>query len=1205
MLNPFRFGPPVSSNDEFFGRELIIGKILSLIDKGMPCSIVGERRTGKTSLLLHISHPDSRKLVESKLGPSLVVYQDLQGYNDLTFDKFWRLILNESLHQATIQGLHKNVLSLHNELISNKELDTHIIRKFALQLKQLKIRLLLLLDEFEYVSHNSELDRSFFGGLRNLISSNLLVSAIIASRKQLTEIERLIPGFDITTSPLFNVFTTLNIGVFHNNDARTLCNTYLQGTTVKFTDDDFKFLFELTGYHPFFLQMASFYLYEEYERNPKVNINEKEKSVIKSFSDQCNPHFEFYWSQCSDTEKIVLGIFATADRENKKIYSKEKQAKFSSAHQSLINKALLIPSPGNRDEYRIVSSAFSTWINETLLLTDSASPLVPHQIPSPPGDFTGRTVELNALLQAHKDGACISGLKGIGGIGKTALAFALAEKLAPAYPDGQLMLNMLGTSPTPLSAADAMRQVIQVFHPEARLPENEPELKNIYLSVLHGKKILLLLDNAHSRVQVEPLIPPKTCFLLVTSRWHFTLPGLKSFDLEALSPTDAIALLLSIDPRLDSPSTFQGEGTGARVNAASTLAALCEYLPLALRLAASTLAEQPTSPVEEFLERFTDTQTRLGLTGMDASLQISYDLLPPDLQEKLRSLAIFPAPFDRPAAAAVWKVDESSTQHTLDFLVNASLLDWDDTSGFHLHDLVRYFIAVKLTEQEAYSASIRHAEHYLEVANRSNNLYLQGGDNVLIGLQMFDRNWPQIRQGQAWVSSYAVSDQDAANLCNLYPEAARYCINLRLHPEHQIVWLKAALAASTWLGDKIYQGVHQGNLGLAYSKLGQYDTAIEYYQQALTIDREIGDLRGEGQDLGNLGNAYSALGQVEKAIEYNQQALEIDREIGDRFGEGADLGNLGLAYASLGQVEQAIMYYQQALVIAREFGDRRNEGVHLGNLGLAYADLGQLHQAIDHYQQALFIAREIGDRRGEDAALGNLGLAYADLGQLDQAINHYQQALVIAREIGDRRNEGACLGNLGLAYSEISQVDKAIQYYQQALVIAREIGDRRGEGAALGNLGLAYADLSQVDKAIQYYQQALVIAREIGDRRNEGNWLGNLGLAYADLGQLEQAIEHFQQALAIAREIGDRRGEGNQLGNLALTYEAQGELGRAVPLAATSLAIRVEIKMPEQYIKKMQDLLARLREKMGEAEYQVALAGTGDLEPPSTSLLSR
>lgn len=146
-----------------------------------------------------------------------------------------------------------------------------------------------------------------------------------------------------------------------------------------------------------------------------------------------------------------------------------------------------------------------------------------HQLPSPPADFTGREEDLEALRSALAQGGtgAIFGLRGAGGIGKTVLALKIAEELKPLYPDAQLYLDLKGVDPQPLTTAQAMTHVIRSYHPEARLPESEAELVGLYRSILDDKRVLLLMDNAANREQVEPLIPSSGSLLLVTSRFHF------------------------------------------------------------------------------------------------------------------------------------------------------------------------------------------------------------------------------------------------------------------------------------------------------------------------------------------------------------------------------------------------------------------------------------------------------------------------------------------------------------------------------------------------------------------------------------------------------------------------------------------------------------------------------------------------------------
>jgi tetratricopeptide (TPR) repeat protein len=730
-----------------------------------------------------------------------------------------------------------------------------------------------------------------------------------------------------------------------------------------------------------------------------------------------------------------------------------------------------------------------------------------HQLPPPPRDFTGREDELLELLAAvEAGGVTISGLQGMGGIGKTALALVLAARLTERYPDARIYLDLKGAGPLPLTAAEAMQHVIRAYVPEAKLPEKESELRGFYQSVLHSQRAILLMDNARDAAQVEPLIPPATCILLVTSRQHFTLPGLHAKNLEALPPADARALLLTIEPRI-----------GAEAEA---MAKLCGYLPLALRLASSALAERMDLSPQDYARRLTGAQERLKL--VDASLALSYDLLSPELQRQFRALAVFPETFDVDGAVAVWATEHDAAHDALSTLVRYSLLIWvEESKRYSLHDLVQDFAKSKRSDPEKAQDERRHAEHYLAISSAADNLHLKGGDAFLEGLRLFDTEWGNIRAGQAWATAHAAQDDAAARSASSYPSAGAYCLALRQHPRERILWLEAALAAARRLKDRAAEEAHLGNQGMAYANLGETRRAIEFYEQQLVIVREIGDRRGEGNALGNLGNAYADLGEPRRAIKFYEQNLVIAREIGDRRGEGNTLGNLGIAYANLGEPRRAIEFYEQRLVIAREIGDRRGEGSALGNLGNAYSDLGETRRAIGFGEQHLAVAREIGDRRGEGNALGNLGLAHANLGETRRAIEFYEQQLVIAREIGDRRGEGNAVGNLGNACLVLGETRRAIELYEQRLIIAREIGDRRGEGSALGNLGNACLVLGETRRAIESYEKALAIDREIGDRRGEGNALWNMSLALDQLGNRAQAIVHAEAALEIHEAIED------------------------------------------------------------------------------------
>ncbi len=706
----------------------------------------------------------------------------------------------------------------------------------------------------------------------------------------------------------------------------------------------------------------------------------------------------------------------------------------------------------------------------------------PFQIPAPPGDFTGQEEEIEETLEHFDKALAISSIQGLGGIGKTDLAKKLAQILKGKFPDGQIMIDLMGTYEPSLPPVEAMRKVVQLYVPVERMPKEEDRIRGLYQSVLSNKYLLLLMDNARNGEQVKPLLPPPNCAVIITSRQDIALPGMRTIRLDEMKPEKSVELLKRIVQ------------TSRNINGISDdcwkeIARLCGNLPLALRLAGTFLANTRDLSPEDYARSLQDERSRLeridkgskgsGEIGVQASLHLSYSRLPPEASRVFRMLSIFPQDFDSKAEEGICQ-DEDHEQ--LSELLRWNLVDYQDGSKrYRLHDLVRIFASHKLMEIDDEAARNeamqRHAEHFRDVLSSATQLYKKG--NALAGLNAFDLERTNIESAWAWAKENLAKSNAAASTCSSFLNAP-YLLELRQHPRERISWLETALSAARRLNDQSMEGVHLGNLGNANAALGDAHKAIEYYEQHLTFAREIGDRRGEGAVLGNLGNDYAALGDARKAIDYYEEVLAIAREIGDRRGEGSALGNLGLAYSALGDARKAIDYYEEVLAIAREIGDRRGEGNSLSNLGLAYSALGDARKAIDYCERHLAIACEIGDRRGEGNAMGSLGLAYAALGNARKAIEYYEQALAISREIGDQKGEGNALGSLGLAYADLGDARKAIEYYEQRLVIAREIRDRRGEGNALGNLGSAYAALGDFRKAIEYSEQALAIAEKSG-----------------------------------------------------------------------------------------------------------------------------
>ncbi len=702
---------------------------------------------------------------------------------------------------------------------------------------------------------------------------------------------------------------------------------------------------------------------------------------------------------------------------------------------------------------------------ESERLSDPLIASGPPSIPRPKRDFTGRDrelAELRAQIGEH-GGALIYGLRGLGGVGKTELALKLAEEVGAEYPDGHVLVELGGASDRPLAPADALAQAIRAFEPRTQLPDSVAQLRQIYQSVLEGRRVLLLLDDAASAEQVEPLLAHPGCLTIVTSRFRFALPRLHRQDLDALGEAAARELLLSLAPRL---------GT-----AAGELAQLLGRLPLALRLAGSAFAERPDLEAGEYIRKFLDRDERVEL--IEAAIGLNYSALDDELRRRWRALAVFPGGFNAGGAAAVWSIDESAAKEILGGgLLQVSLVDWSG-GRYRLHALARDFAAARLGDDERRAAEGRHAGHYVEVLAEANRLYLKGGEKILEGLARFDREWANIRAGQAWAVAHAGDDPTAARHCCAFPTSGFSFLDLRLHPRDGIAWLEAGRSAATTLGNRQKEGHLLGNLGAVYALLGEPRQTIVYCQQQLTIAREIGDRRSESVALGNLGSAYLDLGEIRRALDFFEQHLAISRELGNRRNECAALGNLGLVYAALGETGRAIELHEQCVTISRDIGHRRGEGRALGNLGFPYLDLGEPRRAIEYFSRALEIIREIGDRRAESIVLGDLGRAYADLDKPRRAIEHHRQALEIDRKIGDRRGQGQDLGNLGLAYAALGEQRRAIRHLRQAVEIAREIGDRREEALGCWHLGLEVEKQGDLMQAARLMQLCVDFKRDI------------------------------------------------------------------------------------------------------------------------------
>lgn len=697
-----------------------------------------------------------------------------------------------------------------------------------------------------------------------------------------------------------------------------------------------------------------------------------------------------------------------------------------------------------------------------------------HQLPAPKLDFTGRQPEIAQLLSELRT-TPVAGVFGLGGVGKTTLALKLAAILSPQLPDAQLFVRLGGTSIHPVNTVEAMKQIIRSFHREEKIPEDSSELERLYYSVLHGRKALMLLDDALDAKQVGALIPPEGWVLLITSRSRFTLPGMFSINLDKMTPDEAKALLLRIVPRIG--------------NHASEVARLCGYLPLALRLAGGAFAVQhdiqPNGYIERLAnERLQTIDSSLAFTdeekGVEASLALSHQLLSVEMSEWWCKLSIFPDSFDYTAAAAIWGLEKEQARSLLSDLLLRNMVNWNaETGRYTLHDLSRAYASAKLDKDTRTTSCENHALYYESVIRDTNTLYLRGGDGIGQALSLFDLESVNIHTGRAWAAANTDSNKWALELCASYPSAASNVLPLRLSVSERIQWRTDALRAARILKNRRLEGSHLSGLGLAYFHLGENLRAIELYKEALEKFREVGFCEGESSCLGNLGIAFTGIGDHRQAIKYQRQALIIDRKTKNRRGQAHRLNNLGLSYEHLGRLERATVLYKLALKLYGATGHMRGEGYALGNLGSVYLKLGKSDEALYCLERQLQIGRSIGDRRTEANALRDIGTVQCKRGNGQRAIELLEEALDIYDQIGAQQHKAIALESLGEAFDSIGEYIHSKKRYEQSLEIACTKGFLDEEALARWQLSLLIYRHGNRSEAIFQAEIALGIYQQL------------------------------------------------------------------------------------------------------------------------------
>ncbi|GGX74871.1 AfsR/SARP family transcriptional regulator [Streptomyces hiroshimensis] len=318
-----------------------------------------------------------------------------------------------------------------------------------------------------------------------------------------------------------------------------------------------------------------------------------------------------------------------------------------------------------------------------------------HRLPPGIDDFTGRSEAVGALtgMLTHPGAQAIviSAVNGVPGVGKTALAVHAARQVAERFPDGYLYADLRGADREPLAAQAVLVSFLPVLGVvDGEIPADADERIALYRSLMAERRVLVLLDNAASDDQVQPLVPGSgRSTVLVTSRARLTgLTGAQHLRLDVMPPGEAVELL----------GRIAGERRcAAEPEAAADIVAACSRLPLAIRVVASRLAAEPGTPLSAMVRRLGDEHRRLGelSTGelaVEATFELSYSKLSREQARAFRLLSAVEAPdLGLHCAAALLGRDPKSTEDLLESLVDLNLVESRRMGRYHFHDLMRVF----------------------------------------------------------------------------------------------------------------------------------------------------------------------------------------------------------------------------------------------------------------------------------------------------------------------------------------------------------------------------------------------------------------------------------------------------------------------------------------------------------------------------------
>lgn len=710
---------------------------------------------------------------------------------------------------------------------------------------------------------------------------------------------------------------------------------------------------------------------------------------------------------------------------------------------------------------------------------------VPRHLPRPSPYFAGRSdamEQLDTLVFGGTDQPVVA-IDGAAGVGKTEVVVQWGSTRRQHFPDGDLYANLSGFGPgAPIDASTVLTTFLNALQlPAEHLPRNAQDRAALLRHTLSNRRMLIVLDNVRDSEHARPLLTATgSCPVLITSRQQLTglvhRDGAQRITLGKLTPPASAALL----------ARRIGEARANRDHAAvHDLAALCDGLPLGLRVAAEHVAASPGAPVRGLVDNLIRHRRLLldtGSHGDDNSTTLravfawSCDDLRPDANRLYRLLGLHPSTsFSTAAAATLAELSLGDTERILDVLVGAHLVERQGADRYQLHDLLLLF-AAELVDGE--HPNVRRA-----ALLRLLDWYLGSVVNAARILMAHHVEAPSLLPASGITPQTFENEQDALH----------WCIS-----ERSNIIAASRRASEVGFHDHAWRLV--GEFDDVLVRYGDPHDLLEIHHSAIASARISGAKEGEAELLNNLAVFHAHLDAYGQAATHFRQAQAIYKTTNDVYGEAVALLNIASMYMERRKFPAAINLYEHAVTLFEEVGNSVGCAHAYHRLGDTYRRMDRYGVAADFYKRALQLREGI--PRGQADTLTALGELQLQQGHPVGAIEYCEAALTFHRRALDTRRTAKALETLASAYHRVQRYGDAIRSGNEATDQYGGINDLRGQAQSLEIVGAAHSGAGDQTTARARWTQALALLRELEDPR-------------------QTIVEHYLDVLGTVRESGD------------------------------------------------------------------------------------